>query len=92
LKLVVQVALFSWSPPRIVGVTGNSVNLDAQDPDAEASPDAWITEIRDYLKDNILPDEYVSAEQIVRVAKRYTLVTRDLYRRGTNDVLMSCIT
>jgi hypothetical protein len=83
LKLVVQVALFSWSPPRIVGVTV---------PDAEASPDAWITEIRDYLKDNILPDEYVSAEQIVHVAKRYTLVTGDLYRRGTNGVLMSCIT
>jgi hypothetical protein len=26
------------------------------------------------------------------VAKRYTLVEGDLYRRGTNDVLMRCIT
>jgi hypothetical protein len=26
------------------------------------------------------------------VAKRYTLVEGDLYRRGANDVLMQCIT
>jgi hypothetical protein len=91
-KLAVMVAQFSWSPPRIVGVTGNSMNPGAQDPDAQASLGAWITEIRDYLKDNILSDEHVSAEWIVHVAKRYTLVEGDLYRRGTNDVLMSCIT
>jgi hypothetical protein len=30
-------------------------------------------EIWDYLKGNILPDEHVSAERIVQVAKRYTL-------------------
>jgi hypothetical protein len=35
-------------------------------------------EIQDYLKDNILPDEHVSAEQIVRVSKRYTLVEGDI--------------
>jgi hypothetical protein len=71
---------------------GDSVNPDAQDPDAQVGPDAWITEIWDYLKDNILPDEHVSAERIVRVAKRYTLVEGDLYRRGANDILMRCIT
>jgi hypothetical protein len=27
---------------------------DAQDPNAQACPDAWITKIYDYLKDNIL--------------------------------------
>jgi hypothetical protein len=85
-------AQFSWSPPRIVGVTGNSMNPGAQDPDAQASLGAWITKIRDYLKDNILSDEHVSAEWIVHVAKRYTLVEGDLYRCGTNGVLMSCIT
>jgi hypothetical protein len=66
--------------------------LSAQDPDAQASPDAWITEIRDYLKDNILPDEHVSAEWIIRVAKRHTLVEGGLYWRGANNVLMQCIT
>jgi hypothetical protein len=49
-------------------------------------------EIRDYLKDNIIPVEHVSAERIIRVDKRYTLVEGDLYRRGANGILMWCIT
>jgi transposase InsO family protein len=44
------------------------------------------------LKDNILPDECASADRIVRLAKRYTLVEGDLYRHGTNGILMWCIT
>jgi hypothetical protein len=92
LKLAVPVALFSWSPPRIVGITEVSVHAGAQDPDAQVGPDAWITEIWDYLKDNILPDEHVSAEWIVCVAMRYTLVEGNLYRRDANGVLMQCIT
>ena len=55
-------------------------------------PDAWISEIRDYLNENILPEDHVSAERIVRLAKRYTVVEGDLYRRGANDILMRCIT
>jgi hypothetical protein len=69
LKLMVPAAQFSWSPPRIVGVTRDSIHPGMQDPYAQASPDAWITEIWDYLKYNILPDEHVSAEQVVHVAK-----------------------
>jgi hypothetical protein len=38
-------ALFSWSQPRVVGVMGDSVNPYVQDLDAQAGPDAWITEI-----------------------------------------------
>jgi hypothetical protein len=86
------VALFTWSLPRIIGIMGDFVNPDVQDPDAQAGPDAWITEIRDYLKDNILPDEHVSTERIVHVAKRYMLVEGDHYRHGSNGVLMWCIT
>jgi hypothetical protein len=41
---------------------GNSVNPGEEDPDAQGDPDAWIIEIRDYLKDNILANEHVSAE------------------------------
>jgi hypothetical protein len=41
----------------------------AQDLDAHIGPDAWIMEIQDYLKDNIIPDEHASVERIVRVAK-----------------------
>jgi hypothetical protein len=61
-KLVVPVSLFSWSPPRILGITGDSVHPSVQDLCAKAGPDAWITEIRDYLKDNILPDEHIFIE------------------------------
>ena len=63
-----------------------------QDPEAQAGPDTWITEIRTYLKDNILPDDMASAYRIARLAKRYTLVEGDLYRRGANGILMRCIT
>jgi hypothetical protein len=68
------------------------MNPSAQDPDAQASSNAWITDIQDYLKDNILPNEHISIEQIDSVAKRYTLVEGDLYRSGSNDVLMWCKT
>jgi hypothetical protein len=44
-KLVDPTTLLSWSPPRIRSITGDSVNPDAQDPDVQAGPDAWITEI-----------------------------------------------
>ena len=61
-------------------------------PVAQGSPDAWISEIRDYLKENILPEDHVSAERIVRLAKHYAVVEGDLYRRGANDIHMRCIT
>jgi hypothetical protein len=89
LKLAV---LLPWSLPRVVGITGDSVHPGMQDPEAQASPDTWITEIQTYLKYNILPDDMTSADRIARLAKRYTLVEADLYRRGTNGVLMWCIT
>jgi hypothetical protein len=79
-------------PPRIVGVTGDSVHPGAQDLEAQVGPDTWIMEIRTYLKGNILPDDNASADRIAYLAKRYTLVEGDLYRRGVNGVLMRCIT
>jgi hypothetical protein len=68
------------------------VHPSVQDPEAQVGPNTWITEIQTYLKDNILPDDMAFADQIARLAKRYTLVEEDLYRRGANDVLMRCIT
>jgi hypothetical protein len=64
----------------------------APQPTTQSGPDAWISEIRDYLKENILPEDHVSAERIVRLAKRYTTVEGDLYRHGANGILMRCIT
>jgi hypothetical protein len=49
-------------------------------------------EIRTYLKDNILPNDMTSTDRIAHLATRYTLVEGDLYRCGTNCVLMRCIT
>ena len=60
-------------------------------PPAQGSPDAWISEIWGYLKDNILPDDDVSAKRIVRLAKCYAVVEGDLYHRGANGILMRCI-
>jgi hypothetical protein len=71
---------------------GDSVHPDAQYPEAQAGLDTWIMEIWTYLKDNILPNDMTSADRIARLAKRYMLVEEDLYGRGTNDVLMRCIT
>jgi hypothetical protein len=71
---------------------GNPVSPLALQSISQSGPNAWISEIRDYLKENILPEDHVSAERIVRLAKRYAVVEGDLYRRGANDILMRCIT
>jgi hypothetical protein len=63
-KLAVPMVLIPWSPPRIVGVMGDSVHPGVQDPDAQVSLVALITKIWTYLKDNILPDDSTSADQI----------------------------
>jgi hypothetical protein len=77
--------LATWSPARVAGITGNSMHPDAQDPEAQAGPDIYITEIQTYLKDNILSDDMTSADRITHLAKRYTLVEGDLYLHGIND-------
>ena len=68
-KLAVPVAFHLHNPPRIVCATEGPANLLAPQPVAQSGPDAWISEIRVYLKENILPKDHVSAERIVRLAK-----------------------
>jgi hypothetical protein len=60
------------NPLKTVCAIGGPVNLLTPQPIAQSGPDAWISEIRDYLKENILPEDDVSAERIVRLTKRYT--------------------
>jgi ribonuclease HI len=91
-KLAVPVTLHLQNPPRIVWATEVPANPLAPQPVSQSGPDAWISEIRDYLKENILPEDHVSAERIVRLAKQYTMVEGDLYRHGANDIRMRCIT
>jgi hypothetical protein len=71
---------------------GDPASPLAPQPISQSGPDAWIFEIRDYLKENILPKDHVFAERIVRLVKRYAVVEGDLYRRGANSILMWCIT
>jgi ribonuclease HI len=91
-KLAVLVAFHLQNPPRIVCAIEGPANLLAPHPVSQRGPDAWIFEIQDYLKENILPEDHVSVERIVQLAKRYTVVEGDLYRRGTNGILMRGIT
>ena len=41
---------------------------------------------------DFLPEDQASAERKMQLAKRYTVVEGDLYRHGTNGILMRCIT
>jgi ribonuclease HI len=90
--LAVPAVLHPWSPPRVVCSLEGPQDLSELRPISQEGPDAWISKVRDYLKDNFLPEDQASAERIVRMAKRYTMVERDLYRRGANGILMRCIT
>jgi hypothetical protein len=91
-KLAVPVASHLQNPPKTVCAIGDPASPLAPQPISQSGPDAWISEIWDYLKENILPEDHVSAERIVRLAKRYAVVEGDLYRHGANDILMRCIT
>jgi hypothetical protein len=71
-RLAVLAALIPWSLIRIVGIMRDSVHPGVQDPEAQVDPDAWITEIWTYLKDNILPDDCAFVDQIVHLAQRDT--------------------
>jgi ribonuclease HI len=91
-KLAVPAALHPWGPPRIVCSFEGPEDLEEPHPNSQGGPDAWISEIGDYLKDNILPEDHVSAERIVRLTKRYAVVEGDVYCHGANGILMRCIT
>jgi ribonuclease HI len=80
------------NPSKTVSAIGGPASRLAPLPVSQSGPDAWISEIRDYLKESILPEDHVSVERIVRLAKRYSMVEGDLYRRGANGILMRCIT
>jgi ribonuclease HI len=90
-KLAVPVALHLQHPSKTVCAIGGPAYPLVSQPVSQSGPDAWISEILDYLKENILPEDHVSAERIVRLAKRYAVVEGDLYHRGANGILMRCI-
>ena len=64
-KLFVPAAYHLWCPLWVVSSVEDPGDLVEPPPPAQGASDAWISEIRDYLKDNILPDDDASAERIV---------------------------
>jgi hypothetical protein len=78
--------------PRVVCTLKGPEDLEEPHPVSQGGPDAWISEVQDYLKDNLLSKDQASAECIVRLAKRYAVVEGELYRCGANGILMRCIT
>jgi hypothetical protein len=56
-KLAVPVV--SQNPPKTVCATGGPASPLAPQPISQSGPDAWISEIRDYLKEKILPEDHV---------------------------------
>jgi hypothetical protein len=91
-KLAVPAVLHPWSPPRVVCSLEGPEDLREPCSNSQEGSDAWISKVRDYLNNNFLPEDQASAERIVRMAKRYTVVEGDLYRQGANGILMRCIT
>lgn len=47
--------------------------------------------IYEYLQMGTIPDDDLEADHLSRKAKMYTLVKGVLYKRGTQGVLMRCI-
>ncbi|XP_010227152.1 uncharacterized protein LOC100834880 [Brachypodium distachyon] len=47
--------------------------------------------IMSYLKDGSLPKEEVSARQIQRRAKAYTIINGELYKRSVTNILQQCV-
>jgi ribonuclease HI len=56
-KLAAPTALHPWSPPRVVCTLEGPEDLGEPHPISQEGPDAWISEIWDYLKDNFLPED-----------------------------------
>lgn len=51
----------------------------------------WMTSIYNYLQHGIIPDDDVEANRIAQKAKSYTLIESTLHKRGSQGVLMRCI-
>ena len=50
-KLAVPAAFHLWCPPWVVSFVEDPGDLVEPLPPAQGAPDAWISEIRDYLKE-----------------------------------------
>ena len=52
---------------------------------------SWAQPIMSYMVDGRLPSDEVSARQIQRRSKSFTIITRELYKRSVTTVLQRCV-
>jgi hypothetical protein len=59
---------------------------------AEQQPEIdWMSTIKVYLDNQPILDDNAEIERIARKSKMYHLINGVLYRQGTNDMMMRCI-
>jgi hypothetical protein len=88
------------TPPDVIieKLTKPSVNVaePAQDLMVIDGPEqqlayGWMSPIRTYLDNKPLSDDNAKIERIVRKSRMYHLIDGVLYRQGSNDMIMRCI-
>ena len=57
----------------------------------EPQEECWVTELRRYLTQGILPEKEEEVERVARQATAYCIKDGELYRRRPNDVSLRCI-
>ena len=51
----------------------------------------WAQKFMAYLADGVLPSEEVEARQIVRRAKSFTIINKELYKRSVTGIYQRCV-
>lgn len=51
----------------------------------------WAQPIMSYMMDGSLPSDEVSARQVQRRSKAYTIINRELYKRSATTVVQRCV-
>ena len=66
--------------------------MESDDPVLGARPvPVWAQPIMTYLVEASLPDDVVSARQIQRRSKAFTIINNELYKRSATTVLQRCV-
>ncbi|KAK0590511.1 hypothetical protein LWI29_028201 [Acer saccharum] len=53
--------------------------------------DSWITPIKEYLVNDVLPSDPLEAKRLKYRAMRYSVLNGELYKRGYSRVLQRCV-
>ena len=55
------------------------------------TPESWMTSIKTFLADGVLPIDTVEAQRLKKSSARYTLIDGHLFRFGFSRALLTCI-